>query len=171
MLKTGDISGYIRGYNYESKTKVLIMKEEFDYFSINNRIMLIMRENNFNKNSLSKELNISQPALSKIEKNENLPSFKLLFEILKKFPNISPEWLMTGKGKMLKEKGSLMPEDQQHLFDICDELKKKCEKLSKEIEEKDAVIKNLVKTNLLLVESKNGGVAHRGNDAECADVG
>lgn len=130
-----------------------------------------MRENNFNKNSLSKELNISQPALSKIEKNENLPSFKLLFEILKKFPNISPEWLMTGKGKMLKEKGSLMPEDQQHLFDICDELKKKCEKLSKEIEEKDAVIKNLVKTNLLLVESKNGGVAHRGNDAECADVG
>ena len=68
--------------------------------SVNSRIMLIMKEKNLNKNSLSKLLGVSQPSISKIEREENAPSFKLLFEILARFPDINPSWLMTGKGDM-----------------------------------------------------------------------
>lgn len=68
--------------------------------SVNSRIMLIMRDKNLNKNSLSKLLGVSQPSISKIEREENAPSFKLLFEILTQFPDINPSWLMTGKGDM-----------------------------------------------------------------------
>ncbi len=51
------------------------MKQKFDLFSVNERIMLIMKEKKMNKNSLSKALGLSQPALKKIEEKQNLPSF------------------------------------------------------------------------------------------------
>jgi transcriptional regulator with XRE-family HTH domain len=78
------------------------MKEKFDNFSVNNRILLIMKEKNLNKNSLSKVIGFSQPGLTKIEKHINLPSFKLLFELLRVFPDIDAKWLLTGEGEMLK---------------------------------------------------------------------
>ncbi len=80
------------------------MQEKFDNFSVNERILLIMKEKNFNKNSLSKLLGLSQPALKKIENNENLPSFKLLFGLLNAIPDISAEWLLTGKGAMFRSR-------------------------------------------------------------------
>ena len=79
-----------------------IVQQKFDYFGVNSRIMLIMKHKGLNKNSLSKLLGVSQPALKKIEDNENLPSYKLLFELLENFPDVSSEWLLTGKGEMLK---------------------------------------------------------------------
>ena len=78
------------------------MKEKFDCFDVNNRILLIMKEKNLNKNSLSKQIGLSQPAITKIENHKNLPSFKLLFELLRLFPDISAEWLLIGKGEMYK---------------------------------------------------------------------
>ena len=78
------------------------MQVKFEYFDINKRIVLIMNNKGFNKNSLSKLLGVSQPALKKIEDGENLPSLKLIFEILSKFPDVNTEWLITGKGQMLK---------------------------------------------------------------------
>ena len=77
------------------------MKQKFDKFSINNRILLIMQEKNLNKNSVSKVIGITQPALKKIENNENLPSLKLLFGLLRVFPDINANWLITGEGNMI----------------------------------------------------------------------
>ena len=89
------------------------MKEKLDSYDVNNRIMLIMKEKNLNKNSLSKLLDLSQPALLKIETNKNLPSFKLLFGLIENFPDISPEWLLTGNEPMLKKTTlNLKPENQ-----------------------------------------------------------
>jgi transcriptional regulator with XRE-family HTH domain len=78
------------------------MQEKSDLFLINERILLIMREKGLNKNSLSRQIGLTQPALKKIERNENLPSFKLLFGLLQLFPTISAEWLLTGNGSMTK---------------------------------------------------------------------
>jgi hypothetical protein len=161
LLKTGDISGYIRGYSYKSSIFLTVMSK------IQDRIKQYIDNKDISKREFCRKINASASFLAK---DSEISSDKLL-NIINAYQDISIEWLVTGNGKMLKETGTLMPEDQQHLFDICEELKKKCEKLRKEIEEKDAVIKNLVKTNLLLAEAKNGGVVHRGNDAECADVG
>ncbi len=120
--------------------------------------------------SFSKKIGISFSKLQSYQRG-SIPSVEVVNKILSNINEISIEWLVTGNGKMLKEPGSLLPDDQQHLFDICEELKKRCEKMKGELEEKDQVIKNLVKTNLLLVEAKNGEVVRQGNDAECADVG
>ncbi len=85
------------------------MQEKLDYFSVNERIVLIMNEKNLNKNSFAKLIGMSQPTIKQVENKENLPSLKFLLEILKAFPDISAEWLLTGQGKMIKGEG--MPFD------------------------------------------------------------
>jgi len=137
---------------------------------INTRIMQIMREKNLNKNSLSKILGISQPALKKIEDNINAPSFKLLFEILSNFEDVSPEWLMTGKGTMIKENnpqntpgGGTVPievymESQKQVTELIAMLKSCQDQLGKMI----GISKDLV---------TKGNGAPQDNDVGCADVG
>lgn len=149
------------------------MKQKFQQEGVNTRIMLIMKEKNLNKNSLSKLLGISQPALKKIESNENLPSFKLLFELLSNFQDINPEWLITGNGSMYKSDSDhshpvptlvdseLFVASQKQVGDLINMLKQSQRQL-------DDVMKMYTQ---LLEREKGGGVVHRGNDAECADVG
>lgn len=132
-----------------------------------------MKEKNLNKNSLSKVLGISQPALKKIESNTNLPSFKLLFELLTNFPEINPEWLILGIGEMYKDEidhshpipnlvsEDLLVQSQKQVDDLLNMLKQSQKQL-------DDVINMYTK---LLEREKGGGVAHRGNDARCADAG
>lgn len=79
--------------------------------TVNNRIMLIMNEKKLNKNSFSKLLGVSQPSISKIEREINAPSFKLLFGILEAFPDIDPSWLMTGRGEMYRVEGPSLAND------------------------------------------------------------
>lgn len=77
------------------------MKQKLDYFDVNKRIIQIMREKGFNKNSLAKELGMSQPTIKQIENNENLPSLKFLFEFKELFPDINCNWLLTGQGNKI----------------------------------------------------------------------
>lgn len=132
------------------------LKEKFDLFGVNNRIMLIMKEKNLNKNSLSKLLGLSQPALLKIETNKNLPSFKLLFELIKNFPDISPEWLLTGNGNMLKESiGALQPKEVDELVDVYKMCLSENEDLKNKLNEKEKQVSDLIKMNLYLLEREN----------------
>lgn len=74
------------------------MKQKLDYFDVNNRIIQIMREKGYNKNSLAKVMGMAQPTIKQIENNENLPSLKFLFEFKEAFPDINFNWLLTGRG-------------------------------------------------------------------------
>lgn len=150
------------------------MKQKFDSFEVNSRIMQIMREKNLNKNSLAKLLNLSQPALAKIEKNLNLPSYKLLFEIIQNFPDINTEWLLTGTGKMLRSLDvTLEPEDQKTLVDLVSSQKNEIQFLKDKLEEKDKIISDLSRTNLLLVEKelKNDSAPYPGNKEKMNNAG
>lgn len=150
------------------------MKQKFDSFEVNSRIMQIMREKNLNKNSLAKLLNLSQPALAKIEKNLNLPSYKLLFEIIQNFPDINTEWLLTGTGKMLRSVDvTLEPEDQKTLVDLVSSQKNEIQFLKDKLEEKDKIISDLSRTNLLLVEKelKNDSAPYPGNKEKMNNAG
>ena len=149
------------------------MKQKFELFSINERIMLIMKEKKLNKNSLSKVLGLSQPALKKIENKINLPSFKLLFEILTEFPDISTEWLMKGTGQMLNvqkkikddnpdyqsgDTKSIICESSVSYQDYKQAAKAEINSLKEEIKMKDKQVSDLIKMNLYLLErEKEGG--------------
>lgn len=61
------------------------MKQKLDYFDVNNRIIQIMREKGYNKNSLAKVMGMAQPTIKQIENKEA-------------FPDINFNWLLTGRG-------------------------------------------------------------------------
>jgi len=137
---------------------------------INTRIMQIMREKNLNKNSLSKILGISQPALKKIEDKINAPSFKLLFEILSNFEDVSLEWLMTGKGTMIKENnpqntpgGGTVP------IEVYMEAQKQVTELIAMLKSCQNQLGSMIKISNDL--ANKGNDAHPDNDVGCADVG
>lgn len=77
------------------------MQKKFDYFDVNKRIIQIMKEKGYNKNSLAKAMGMAQPTIKQIENNENLPSLKFLFEFKDVFPDINFNWILTGKGNKI----------------------------------------------------------------------
>ena len=69
---------------------------------ISDRIKTIMNDKGMNYRSFGKYLGYSDVAISKIIKGDSKPKFEFLTNILTKIPEISPEWLLTGQGSMLK---------------------------------------------------------------------
>ena len=86
-----------------------------------------------NVNKFSREINISQPRISRLfsidPRNNRYPlvSFEIVQSIINKFININSEWLLTGKGPILKEdinvqKRQTAPERNIHLIPLYDTL-------------------------------------------------
>lgn len=72
---------------------------------VNNRIeALIQYFSNGNKSLFSKEIGVSPSVIGNItgERKGN-PSFEVVQKILNAFASINPDWLMLGRGSMLRE--------------------------------------------------------------------
>lgn len=64
------------------------------------RIMQIMQSLNMNQQDFAKEIGISAGSLSSILKGRNNPTLNHVEAIIKRFPNISLDWLVKGEGDM-----------------------------------------------------------------------
>lgn len=138
------------------QTNILITKHMFDIIDVSERISLIMREKNLSKRAFAKLLDCSDTAINNITTKRNEPGYKILNRILQTFDDISPEWLVTGKGKMYRQADIILePEDQETLKDLVKSQKSEIEYLRSKLDEKDKVISNLTKINLKLIEKNN----------------
>ena len=108
---------------------------------ISNRIKMIMEYKGMNYRSFGNFLEYSDVAVSKIIKGNSKPKFEFLSNILDKIPEINPEWLLTGKGNMIKKASSgadeaapadKMTENLQYIIDL---QKEKIERLEAELTE------------------------------------
>jgi phage repressor protein C with HTH and peptisase S24 domain len=54
----------------------------------------------------------SMEKINRLQKDGTSPSYDILVDISNKFENISPEWLLTGKGEMLKSTSFLYKDEQ-----------------------------------------------------------
>lgn len=68
--------------------------------TVNQRIVLLIKELNHNYNSLAKELGVSPVVVSNIAKGRNNPSFDFIQTLRKKFDWLSYDWLIDGVGEM-----------------------------------------------------------------------
>lgn len=126
----------------------------FELIDISERILLIMTQKKLSKRAFAKLLNCSDTAINNIITKRNEPGYKILNRILQTFVDISPEWLLTGKGEMLRSNSiKLEPEDQETLKDLIKSQKSEIKYLREKLEEKDKIISDLSRTNLLLVEN------------------
>ncbi|MBO4645566.1 MAG: helix-turn-helix transcriptional regulator [Bacteroidales bacterium] len=70
--------------------------------NISRRIREIMENSNLSASAFAAEIGITRSNLAHIFSGRNQPSFTMLEKILKAFPNVRTEWLVTGVGDMLK---------------------------------------------------------------------
>lgn len=73
-----------------------------------NRIELILKTQNLSPSQFADAIGIQRPTMSHILARRNNPSLDFVMKTLNRFPEICSEWLLTGKGQMLKL-GSTLP--------------------------------------------------------------
>ncbi len=68
------------------------------------RLLLILKMKNISASKFADEIGVQRSSISHILSGRNNPSLDVVQKILKRFPDINPEWLLAGKGPMIKEK-------------------------------------------------------------------
>lgn len=72
-------------------------------YSINERIFKVLEYSKLSKSAFAQKLNISLAVMSHLSANRNKPNIDMVSDICEAFPQISAEWLLLGKGNMLKD--------------------------------------------------------------------
>ncbi|MFA6924964.1 MAG: helix-turn-helix transcriptional regulator [Bacteroidales bacterium] len=88
------------------------------------RIQLIMKSKNIMASNFADEIGVQRSAMSHIVSGRNNPSLDFIQKVLKKYPEINPEWLLSGKGEMNKKiLGLFDAEEIQNIQNTIDETK------------------------------------------------
>ncbi len=67
------------------------------------RLIKILTHYGYNATRLADEIGVQRSGISHIISGRNLPSFDFIAKILTRFPDINPDWLVLGKGSMLRQ--------------------------------------------------------------------
>jgi transcriptional regulator with XRE-family HTH domain len=68
------------------------------------RIQQFLHHTGYTATRLADELKVQRSGISHILSGRNQPSYDFLIRLLNRFPDISADWLLTGKGNMYKSK-------------------------------------------------------------------
>lgn len=106
------------------------MKEKSN---INERILyLIEFKANNNKKKFAEMIGYAPQVISNIVSGRKTkPSFEVIHSIISSFVDINPDWLLTGKGEMLRTEGSAGPPSADQV-EILELLRWKVERLEEE---------------------------------------
>lgn len=69
------------------------------------RILEFLRRENKTSAQFAEEINVQPSGISHILSGRNKPSLDFILKMLEKYPFLSVEWLLFGKGSMYKESG------------------------------------------------------------------
>ena len=75
-----------------------------------NRIQNIIEKYGLSSNAFANEIDVNRSTVSHILSGRNKPSIEVLQKILKRFPDVSANWLLLGQGSMLASKSQVMEE-------------------------------------------------------------
>lgn len=67
------------------------------------RLRRLMKAEAINSSRLAEILGIQSSGISHILSGRNNPSFDFVVKILNRFPQVNPDWLITGKGPMYRD--------------------------------------------------------------------
>jgi len=66
------------------------------------RILLILQIKNLSSSKFAEEIGVQRSGISHIISGRNKPSLEFVQKLLNRFPDINAEWLISGKGEMIK---------------------------------------------------------------------
>ena len=112
--------------------------------SINKRVVELIDKTSTSKSAFSSATGISAVILSHISSGRNKVSLTAVQQILKAFPNVNADWLIHGKGQMLKE--GIENETLVELTTALEQLEAEYIKMTKSIESKIDALKRILGT-------------------------
>ncbi|NVO02059.1 MAG: helix-turn-helix transcriptional regulator [Bacteroidetes bacterium] len=110
------------------------------------RILLILKTKDISASKFADKIGVQRSSISHILSGRNNPSLELVQKVLKKFPDINSEWLISGIGPMSKEP------DLFSLMEVANNKKTEEPKFTSEIEKMDVFEPEL---NLASISQKN----------------
>jgi len=83
------------------------------------QISKIMEAEGMTPAKFADEIGVQRSSISHVLSGRNKPSFDFISKVLKRFSGINAEWLITGKGSMIKSQNSIDSKDlkQPSLFE------------------------------------------------------
>ena len=106
------------------------------------RISLILKTKNLSPSLFADEIQVQRSSVSHVLSGRNKPSLDFVLKILSTYPEVSSDWLMFGKGQMLKQ-----TDNEQKVFN-----EDKMEKVS-QLELKEEIPKEMLPVQSVPVEN------------------
>ena len=101
--------------------------------TIHQRLKSIMKLKDLNSLSLSKVVGIANTTIGNMFLRNANPSFELITGIINAYNDINSEWLLTGKGEILKTSVQTTCKNEDNPYKLLYELQKENAELLKEI--------------------------------------
>ncbi|MFZ4401267.1 MAG: helix-turn-helix transcriptional regulator [Bacteroidales bacterium] len=70
------------------------------------RIILILKTQNLSSSQFADEIGVQRSSISHILSGRNNPSLEFVMKVLKRFPDINSDWIISGKGSMYRGRDS-----------------------------------------------------------------
>ena len=115
---------------------------------IQERILLLMKAQGMTPTQFADEIGIQRSSISHILSGRNNPSLDVILKILGRFKEVDSNWLILGKGNLLKERDL---DNSPTLFNL-DEDEEIIDKNLKEINLKEEEIEKEIKTNNIEIQ-------------------
>ena len=85
---------------------------------MNRRLLQFLQAQNITQTQLADTLSVARGSVSNILSGRNKPGYDFLESLLLHYPALNLEWLMTGRGSMIREAGSNDDPAQMSLFPL-----------------------------------------------------
>lgn len=66
------------------------------------RIFQLLKEKNLTAGKFAEILDVQPSSISHLLSGRNKPNFDFLVKLMDRFPDVDPDWFITGRGKMLR---------------------------------------------------------------------
>jgi transcriptional regulator with XRE-family HTH domain len=79
------------------------------------RILLLLKSMNLSPSQLADEISVQRSSVSHILSGRNKPSLDFITKVLSSYPQISSDWLLFGKGTMIRQAGKTKSDNANEL--------------------------------------------------------
>lgn len=83
---------------------------------MNERLQQFLSAENITQAEFADTIKVARASVSHIIAGRNKPGYDFIAGILRHYPNLNIEWLISGKGKMYKSDSISVPSDENTLF-------------------------------------------------------
>jgi len=84
------------------------------------RILAILKQKNLSPSQFADEIGVQRSSISHLISGRNNPSLEFIQKILSRFPEVNPEWLLSGNGSMSRNgiRQVEIPNPEGTLFEV-----------------------------------------------------